>query len=591
MKLPYVLKPHFSRKSTFYPLDFKGAPAALRGEPVKPDFSSFPLPLPSKKSDYRCSAVTDDGAVWAGASNGVTRCRVEEEKKADRVMFFSFERDLPDNNVINIAPDGNSVWVLTETGITHIELVTLTAEEKADILLDETLEAVQRRSMVSHKFLAKRGDVSSYLDFGHCDNDGGFTALFASGEIFRYAVLKREKGENAPETLEAKAVAARAVEAVLLLMYIPGRGDGFVARSYLTVDEPLPDDGLFFKKHGGKATALETTYTKELGISGIEIDASFPVPDRLAKLYRDEGYSDDDIIYKADTSSDEITLEYMMLWLYSRLMSGEDEELDELVRQSACCIMSHILDNGLRLVDFSGESTMWAKWYEDYFNTPDGWVDACLNSAEVLMYLKATMDVTGEDGRWKEAYDGLIARGYADLGLKHFDRHNTANCFTNEDFVENIMYGDHMLATASFYVLCRLEKDEKLLDIYRRAFSTWRYSVAREFSPAYDFPYLAACPGAELDMERICLWFDRANISRLAGSVTLSGRHDIPVKKYRAGYLEAGTALPPDERFISKFDRNPLEYKNEDSGGAQCVEGCTYYTLPYWMGRYYGFIK
>ena len=73
-------------------------------------------------------------------------------------------RIIKTNNVINIAPDGNSVWVLTETGITHIELVTLTAEEKADILLDETLEAVQRRSMVSHKFLAKRGDVSSYLD-------------------------------------------------------------------------------------------------------------------------------------------------------------------------------------------------------------------------------------------------------------------------------------------------------------------------------------------------------------------------------------------------------------------------------------------
>ena len=77
MNLPYVLRPHFSRKSTFFPLDYKGAPAALENEPVKPDFSSFPLPLPSKKSDYRCCAVTDDGALWAGASNGVTRCRIE----------------------------------------------------------------------------------------------------------------------------------------------------------------------------------------------------------------------------------------------------------------------------------------------------------------------------------------------------------------------------------------------------------------------------------------------------------------------------------------------------------------------------------
>ena len=353
----------------------------------------------------------------------------------------------------------------------------------------------------------------------------------------------------------------------------------------------MPDDGLFFKKQGGRAVCLETTDSKQKGVAGIEIDASAPVPDRLAKLYRDEGYSDDDIIYKADTSSDEITLEFMMLWLYSKLMRGVDEELDTLVADSAKSIMSHILDNDLRLVDFSGESTTWAKWYEEYFSTPDGWVDACLNSAEVLMYLRATMDITGEEGRWKEAYENLISRGYAELGLKHFDRHCTANRFTNEDYVENIMYGDHMLATASFYVLCTSEKDKKLLDIYRRAFSTWRFSIAREFSPAYDFPFLAACPEAELDMERICLWFDRANISRLASSVTLTGRHDIPVRRYRAGYLESGTVLPPDERFVSKFDRNPLEYKNEDSGGALCVEGCTYYTLPYWMGRFYGFIK
>ena len=148
-----------------------------------------------------------------------------------------------------------------------------------------------------------------------------------------------------------------------------------------------------------------------------------------------------------------------------------------------------------------------------------------------------------------------------------------------------------MLATAAFYILCRTEKDENLLSTYRKAFSTWRFSIAREFNPTYDFPYLAACPGEELDMERIAVYFERSNISRLASEVSLVGRHDVPIKKYRAGYKESGYVLPPDERFISKVDRNPLQYKNEDSGGAMCVESCYYYTLAYWMGRYYGFIE
>ena len=93
-------------------------------------------------------------------------------------------------------------------------------------------------------------------------------------------------------------------------MNISGRGNGFVARSYLTPDEPVPDDGLFYRKSGGKAVCLETRASKKRGIAGLEIDASTPVPDRLAALYRERGYSDDGIVYKGDTSSDEMTLHF-----------------------------------------------------------------------------------------------------------------------------------------------------------------------------------------------------------------------------------------------------------------------------------------
>jgi hypothetical protein len=58
------------------------------------------------------------------------------------------------------------------------------------------------------------------------------------------------------------------------------------------------------------------------------------------------------------------------------------------------------------------------------------------------------------------------------------------------------------------------------------------------------------------------------------------------------GGYKAVSALPTnDERFIAKLDRDPLEFKDEDSGGVYCVESCYVFTFGYWLGRYFGFIE
>ena len=57
------------------------------------------------------------------------------------------------------------------------------------------------------------------------------------------------------------------------------------------------------------------------------------------------------------------------------------------------------------------------------------------------------------------------------------------------------------------------------------------------------------------------------------------------------GYHETSALLPNDERFIAKYDRNPLEDKSEDSGGVFCVESCYPYTFAYWIGRYFTIIE
>ncbi|MBQ2847891.1 MAG: hypothetical protein IJE74_06520 [Clostridia bacterium] len=592
MKKPYKLKPHICRFCSLYPLgDERIPPELMTYKNETPDLEGFPYPLPSKKSDYTCFARTGD-IEWYGASTGLTRYDKNAERDEDVVMYFSADRDLYDNEIKAIMPDGENIWVLTATGAAYIEMKMISAEEKALLLLAESEKYVDRRGMKSQKRLEKLRELDSIFPYGHSDNDGSFTVGFSIGEIFRYATYKREKGADHPDTIEARKVATRAVEANLLLLHVHCRGDGFAARTYLCADEPVPDDGLFLRITDNKAVCLETTDSIKKNLAGKVIDASAEIPERLAKLFTDLGYSKNDLIYKADTSSDEITHHFLHFLIAHEYLACDDFELDELIKTSAKSLMAHIIDHGYELHDFTGEPTSWAKWSTRYFNTEFGWVDGALNSAQLLMYHLVTMKITGEEGRWRESYDYLVNElGYADMAMTHFDRLYQASLSGDYDFVEDIMYGDHMLATLAFWGLCVLETNEDLLKKYRYGFKAWRTSIEREHVPGYDLPYAIACPDEEIDLDRIAGWFYRTNCSRLAAGVSMVGRHDVAVRTRRNGYKEISALMPPDETFISKYDRNPVEYKNEDSGGTMCVESCYVYTFGYWLGRYYGFFE
>lgn len=578
--------------SHFKKYDLEVPKTLLEVKSKKPDLTDFPYPLPLRKKDYCCFCESDNGVMWYGGNGGVTRFDPDAESLTDKVMHFSAKRDLPDNSVSALIPEKDGVWVLTDNGATHIDMVLMSAEEKAYRLLDETLTYVQRHSMVSQKRLSEAGNIKSVVPYGHSDNDGCFSASYAIGEIFHYITLKRELGEFADETLRAREIAVRASEATLLLMYISGRGDGFVARTYLTSNEPVPDDGIFFKKNGATATCNNTTAARKRKTVGIEVKADAPIPERLRKLYTCDGFEDTDITYKGDTSSDEITLHYLHLLVAHEFLGSEDPEYDELLKTAAVNTCTHIMKNDFALREADGDYTTWAKWNLDYFNSPMGWADACLNAGQLLMYLKVTMRLTGESGIWQKTYDELIEKGYADLTVKHYDRFNQVCVQGNIDFREDIMYGDHMLAVTSLWALITLENDPELKEKYRQAFRTWRSSLAPEFNPGYDFLYFLSDPdNAKPDEERIKTWFYRFNVSRLAASVSLDKRRDYPVRVYRGGFKETSALLPNDERFIAKYDRDPLEYKNEDGNSAFTVESCYPYTFAYWIGRYFKFIE
>ena len=294
-----MLKKHLTRKATFMDKNDPRVPAELfTVESSAPNLDGFPYPLPSAKSDYTCFAAGDDSVMWYGGKTGVTRYDPNGESLEDKIMYFSAHRYLPHHAVDAILADGKDLWALAGDKVSHIEMLTLTAEKKAEILLEETNNYVMRRGMVSQRDLREHRNYESRYPYAACDNDGLFTSGYAVGEMFRYATLREKLGEDHPRVKDARKNATKACEACLLLMYIHGRPEGFIARSYHVTGEPVPDDGIFYKREGKTAHCIETTYAKENGRVGEEVPCDYPVPERLAALYRDLGYTDDDIYYK-----------------------------------------------------------------------------------------------------------------------------------------------------------------------------------------------------------------------------------------------------------------------------------------------------
>ncbi len=599
MPTPIPLQRSLNRFATIFPKGAPQIPVELRGaKNDAPDLSGINLPLPSKRADYTCALPGRDGTLWLGAKNGLTRWNPAAPRKEDRVWYFSAPRYLPDGDVrsLLIAEPANEnehevIWVRTRTGAAKITLRWLGPDEKANLLLQETLDVVDRRGMFSQRELSVPYVLSSAVPYNECDNDGCFGSGFTIAEMLHYATLRRELGKDHPETQRIRAIATRGAEAQLLLLYISGRGDGFPARTYLTPHEPIPDGGHFFRKRAdGLAECVANRGTIASGRAGRTVNASAPVPDRLAKLYRDEGFDDVGIVYKGDTSSDEVTLHLLHIWHLHTFLGPDDPELDALALEAGRNLLNHIIDHGYEVHDAFGEATTWAKWSPDYFSFGSlGWYDACLNAAELLMYLRVMMAIDAGNLRWSEEYEKLMAAGYGDLVPLHLDRLHQSSRSDGIEETENIMFGDHMLATTAIWPLIMLEPDEARKNIFREGYKSWRASIGREYNPGYDLPFHMACPEEYIDWERLEHWFYHSPASRLAAGVNAVERHDMPARVRWGKTLETGWLLPDDERFIAKYDRNPNQYINRE-GGERSVESCYVYTWAYWIGRYYGYL-
>jgi ligand-binding sensor domain-containing protein len=119
------------------------------------------------------------GTTWGAA-----------HKAADRWHYFAGKRWVPSDLITAVAmgPDG-TIWIGTKQGISKVERIPMTLEEKAKHYDEITQARHSRMGMVESVYLPSPGSLSKFVQHD-ADNDGLWTQMYIAAESFRYAVTK-----------------------------------------------------------------------------------------------------------------------------------------------------------------------------------------------------------------------------------------------------------------------------------------------------------------------------------------------------------------------------------------------------------------
>ncbi len=337
----------------------------------------------------------------------------------------------------------------------------------------------------------------------------------------------------ATKSPEALRRAERAIDAVLYLEEVT-RLPGYPARSYVKRGEARGPGGVWFW-----------------------------TPDRAMEI-------------KTDTSSDEIVGHFYIFGIAWDLLP--DGPLRRRVAGTARRMMDHIVENGYNLIDIHGQPTYWGRWSLEYFGTPRGRGDAPLNALELLSFLKTTHHITG-DAKYAAEYRK------AAFELKYVDWMNRLS-----ELRQEINYSDEELAMLPFYLAFRYEKDPEMLGHYRRALAQWWDNARRENNPLWTFIHRTANPGDKADLYPAVHTLYRIPRDLRTWGVDNSDRTDIEWEANvdRFNRRQSTNFIAPDERPVMKWNGNPFRVDGPGNGGSE--DDGAFFLLPYWMGRYHGFL-
>ena len=465
-----------------------------------------------------------EGALWIGTPEGAIRLH------AGQWRYYAGRRWLPDDCVMGLHIEANGdCRIRTATGTAHITCVPMTFLTKAAHYESITAARHNRMGYVTDCRLTRPGDTESFLTEAS-DNDGLWTSLYVCAESFRYAVT----GEA-----EARELAGHSLRALLDLV----RGTaipGFPARALIRIGE--------------------------------RVHQSDPGPNWFPSPL------EPGVLYKSDTSSDELAGHYLAWYVYSTLVADADERT--AIAATCRAVTDHILDHHYTLVGPTGKRTTWGVWSPKILNDDPDWAaERGLNSLEILSHLKVAAHLCG-DARFAEAYESLIVQhGYA---------LNTVRQKVLPPEGEN-NHSDDELAACAYYPLLMLERDPTLRGFYLLSLERTHSILRPEQSPFYNFLY-GALTGKPCDAEAAAQWLQDAPWDLRHWTMRNSHRADIlhDPQSGRFGEKQALHTLSPQERSVSKWNHNPYALDGGNEGMGE--EDGTFWLLPYWLGRYHGLI-
>jgi hypothetical protein len=454
--------------------------------------------------------------LWYGTSKGVI-------KKDSVWHYYNGKRWLPDNQINDILPIGNhTVWIATPQGISQIQQTEMTLEQKASIFEERIRSRHIRHGLVSRSKLSIPGDLSTST-IVNTNNDGLWTSIYLVAQCFRYSVTKDP---------QAKINAEQAFEAMERLEKATGI-PGFPARSVALPDEAV-GNGEWHLSADGK--------WKWLG----------------------------------DTSSDEMVGHFFAYPVFYKLVAEGDMKVrtEKLVTR----ILTHITDNNFNLKDADGKPTRWGVWNPDSLNNSPNWrYERGVNSLQIIAFLKAGSQITGE-------------RKFSDAANKLIDIHGYA-----ENLIQQKNYGpfdvnfvDNQLSFLPYYILGSYVTDKNFRPHFEKSIErTW--SVVKKDRISMWNIIASATLDKDCGLKEAMDELKSIPVDMVIWDVENSHRWDMPHDPLvdRMGKIQGIRPVPASERSITKWNLNPY-LLDSGSQGLEENDGA-YFLLAYWMGRYHGF--
>ncbi len=307
--------------------------------------------------------------------------------------------------------------------------------------------------------------------------------------------------------------------------------EGYPVRTFTLKSDnmSMPDYIYWSVNADGTATGVSERPASESGyllngenLRGATVDASAEVPERLWNDLLGENVKPEDIIYKTDTSADELVGHMFIFKLIYDIIAPEDPEIKALLVSAVDNLAQHLSDNSYMLCDATGQPSTWSNFGRTLFNAGCSVAESSLHAMVLLDIFKTAAYITGYE-KWENEYRMAAldpAYEYAKVLSQHHERMMMAAKYTVGDatihllgnvvgalqktnLVETVYrfivnYSSEEMAMLGYYSLFQMENDEKLLKYYRQAVDDWWISIQYSENPLWYFIYQLAYPDKKI---------------------------------------------------------------------------------------------